>query len=100
MAIDTLGWSFEVKREHRDTLTERAADGCYVDGLFFDGAGWDTQNNVLAEQDPKVLFVPVPVIHFKPSESKNIVLSDTDYRCPVYKVCHSELCHTTLIVSH
>ena len=100
MAIDTLGWSFEVKREHRDKLTEQAADGCYVDGLFFDGAGWDTQNNVLAEQDPKVLFVPVPVIHFKPSESKNIVLSDTDYRCPVYKVCHSELCHTTLIVSH
>jgi dynein heavy chain len=85
MAIDTLGWSFEVKREHRDTLTEHAADGCYVDGLFFDGAGWDTQNSVLAEQDPKVLFVPVPVIHFKPSESKNIVLSDTDYRCPVYK---------------
>jgi dynein heavy chain len=85
LAIDTLGWSFEVKREASEDLTTKAEDGCYIDGLFFDGAGWNKADNVLAEQDPKVLFVPVPVLHFRPIESKQIVLTDKDYKCPIYK---------------
>jgi dynein heavy chain len=63
LAIDTLGWSFNVRREPREDLP-RAEDGCFIDGLFLDGAGWDVTDNVLAEQSPKVLFVAVPVIHF------------------------------------
>jgi len=85
LAIDTLGWDFEVKRESRDDLPAKADDGCYIDGLFFDGAGWNKVDNVLAEQEPKVLFIPVNVIHFVPCEAKAIALSDTDYRCPIYK---------------
>jgi len=85
LAIDTLGWSFEVKREPAEDLTSKAEDGCYIDGLFFDGAGWNKADNVLAEQDPKVLFVPVPVLHFQPVESKKIALTEKDYRCPIYK---------------
>jgi dynein heavy chain len=85
LAIDTLGWDFEVKRDAREHLTQKAADGCYVDGLFLDGAGWDAKRNVLAEQDPKVLFCPLNVMHMKPCESKGILISQTDYRCPIYK---------------
>jgi hypothetical protein len=54
LAIDTLGWEFQMLREARDDMAARAEDGCYIDGLFFDGAGWNKADNVLAEQDPKV----------------------------------------------
>ena len=54
LAIDTLGWDFQMLREAREDLPSRAEDGCYIDGLFFDGAGWNKADNVLAEQDPKV----------------------------------------------
>ena len=32
-------------------------------GLYLDGASWDRKTARLAEQAPKVLFVPLPVIH-------------------------------------
>lgn len=98
MAIDTLKFSFEVLRE---TPTVAAADGCYINGLFLDGAAWDAQQNVLCEQSPKVglqlalrgmfadygqvLFVSVPVIWLRPCLSTEYGLKDGDYVCPVYK---------------
>jgi dynein heavy chain len=88
LAIDTLGWDFEVKREAREDLPTRAEDGCYIDGLFFDGAGWSKEHHVLAEQDPKVLFVACNVMHFKPAEAKSIVLTEKDYKwCVCLCVC-------------
>jgi dynein heavy chain len=83
-AIDTLSWSFEVRREEPSAL-ERPSDGSYVDGLFLDGAAWDLTDNVLAEQKPKVLFVPMRVIWLKPCPTEDLSVGPTDYLCPIYK---------------
>jgi dynein heavy chain, axonemal len=83
-AIDTLSWSFEVMREEPSELT-RPSDGSFVDGLFLDGAAWDIAGNVLTEQQPKVLFVPMRVIWLKPCPTDDINVGPTDYLCPIYK---------------
>jgi hypothetical protein len=39
----------------------------YVDGLFLDGARWDTKDDSLADQVIGKLYFPMPIIHFLPA---------------------------------
>lgn len=40
-------------------------EGVLVYGLFLEGAGWDRRNSKLCESNPKVISVPMPLIHIK-----------------------------------
>merc|ERR1712010_355391 len=46
----------------------RLDDGCYVRGLYLEGAAWDTERGVLRKQDPKVLIVGLPILQVIPIE--------------------------------
>eukprot|EP00117_Sycon_ciliatum_P023820 scpid1450/ scgid20157/ Dynein heavy chain 3, axonemal; Axonemal beta dynein heavy chain 3; Ciliary dynein heavy chain 3 len=81
--IDKLGFEFELLDEEYD-LPTRPDDGVYVRGLFLDGARWDRQTKVLAEQKPKLLHDTLPIIWLKPGERSKFVKKST-YECPVYK---------------
>ncbi|XP_045065490.1 dynein axonemal heavy chain 12 [Coregonus clupeaformis] len=81
--IDLLGFDFEVLPI--DTSNSSPEDGVYIHGLFLDGARWDKNSGVLAEQHPKVLFDTVPIIWIKPIEKKGSDLPQTLYVCPLYK---------------
>jgi dynein heavy chain len=50
--IDLLGFEFEVMDDH--PFTTPAPVGAYIHGLFIDGARWDREAKLLAEQFPKV----------------------------------------------
>ncbi|NXB79327.1 DYH1 protein, partial [Donacobius atricapilla] len=58
--------------------------GCYIHGLFLEGARWDAAAGQLAESHPKELYTEmaviwlVPVPNCKPPESGS-------YLCPIYK---------------
>ena len=57
-------------------------------GLYLDGASWDKKNARLTEQAPKVLFVPLPVIHMYAVNNANPggkIKEPNLYMCPVYK---------------
>ena len=66
-------------------MTEAPEDGCYVYGLFLEGARWDYEEKTIAPSEPKVLYTHMPVLHFDPVQNRK--LHDSGYyRCPVYKI--------------
>jgi dynein heavy chain len=82
--IDHVGFEFEVLKVDSHEITEKPSDGCYVYGLFMEGARWDIQTGSVAESKLKELTPAMPVVLIKAipvdrRETKNV------YECPVYK---------------
>jgi dynein heavy chain len=68
--------------EDADKLTNLES-GCYVTGLYLEGAAWDFENSVLRSQDPKVLVIDLPIMQVIPIEASKLKLHNT-FRTPVY----------------
>lgn len=84
IAIDALSFSFDfLEAEGGEEMTEAPEDGVYIHGLFMDGARWDRDNALIADQHPNVMFDTLPVIHFKPQE--DFRPDPDDYAAPLYK---------------
>ena len=67
-----------------ESLKSSPDDGCYIRGLFVEGARWDTPTNRLAESHQKELYTDMPVIWLKPTPNRQVPDSGI-YECPVYK---------------
>ncbi len=74
----------KVMKESEEKLTERPKLGCYIKGLFLEGARWDFENHELTESRPKELYTTVPVIWMKPTADR-VKPESGIYDCPVYK---------------
>eukprot|EP00003_Mantamonas_plastica_P009854 TRINITY_DN1922_c0_g1_i3.p1 TRINITY_DN1922_c0_g1~~TRINITY_DN1922_c0_g1_i3.p1 ORF type:complete len:2408 (+),score=832.24 TRINITY_DN1922_c0_g1_i3:887-8110(+) len=104
VAIDTISFECRVmdSREPR-TFTEGPEDGCYIHGLYLEGARWDFENRWIDESKPKVLHSQMPVLWLVPvvKEEEEEQWSDDEeekgkeegktgsettftYLCPVY----------------
>lgn len=57
--------------------------GCYVHGMFLEGASWDRKRGCLAPQRPKQLIEELPLLHIIPIEINRLKLQNT-FRAPVY----------------
>nr|WAW84827.1 axonemal dynein heavy chain 1 [Halisarca dujardinii] len=84
ISIDTITFSFTVVTDPHQKLTQRPENGCYIYGLFVEGARWDMTNFVLSESRPKELYTDMPVMWLVPTANR-IQPSDGIYMCPVYK---------------
>ena len=66
-------------------IKEKPESGCYVYGLFFEGAKWNSKKHHIAWPNPKELYSDVPLLHFVP-QCDRVVPSEGIYNCPLYKV--------------
>lgn len=48
--------------------------GCFISGLYLEGAEWDIDNGCLVKSRPKVLVVPLPILKVIPTESRHLRL--------------------------
>jgi dynein heavy chain len=83
--IDTVSFSFVMRDEPYEDLKKKADDGCYIYGLFLEGARWDKKGKTLIDPKPKELFSPMPTMHMLPQQYRATPQSGI-YRCPVYKI--------------
>ncbi|XP_050636999.1 dynein axonemal heavy chain 1 [Macaca thibetana thibetana] len=84
ISIDTISFDFKVMLETPSELTQRPQVGCYIHGLFLEGARWDPEALQLAESQPKELYTEMAVIWLLPTPNR--MAQDQDfYLCPIYK---------------
>lgn len=57
--------------------------GCYVEGLYLEGAAWDAQQGKLVKQPPRQLVQELPILQIIPTEAAKLKLAGT-FRTPVY----------------
>ena len=67
---------------HPDEVTEKAPSGCYVSGLYLEGARWDLKERCLAKSLPKVLIEELPILRVIPIEAHRLKLVVSD--CSVF----------------
>jgi len=71
-------------RDSSISVTAAPKDGCYIRGLFIEGARWDMTEFRLAESRPKELYTDMPVVWLQPAADRKPPTSGV-YECPVYK---------------
>jgi dynein heavy chain len=82
--VDQLSFEFNLEDTDDPTEIEGAPEeGIYLHGLFMDGAAWDYQEGVIADQEFGTMYVRAPVINFVPWRNK--VVNEEKYFCPLYK---------------
>lgn len=65
-------------------ITEKPDIGCYIHGLFLEGARWDNEAGQLTESTPKELYTEMAVIWLIPKPNRKPPTSGV-YVCPIYK---------------
>ncbi|XP_040982062.1 LOW QUALITY PROTEIN: dynein heavy chain 10, axonemal [Aquila chrysaetos chrysaetos] len=66
-----------------EEITEGSIQGCFVSGLFLEGADWDVEHSCLTKSQPRVLVVELPIVKIIPIEARRLKLQNT-LRTPVY----------------
>jgi dynein heavy chain len=82
--LDKMCLSCDVTKKWKNDFQGPPREGAYIEGLFMEGARWDTTIGSIMPSKLKELFPEMPVIYIKAitqdkQETKNI------YECPLYK---------------
>jgi len=80
--IDLIDFEYPIQTE--STYIKPPEDGCYITGLFLEGARWDKDEKALTESYPKILYDPLPIIWLKPG-IKSSFNTGNMYECPIYR---------------
>ncbi|GMH41208.1 hypothetical protein BSKO_09118 [Bryopsis sp. KO-2023] len=81
--IDTLSFEFQIVNLDEQEIMQAPKEGVYIKGMYLEGAGWDSENGCLCEPQPMELYVPMPIVLFRPVENKKRSQKGI-YVCPLY----------------
>lgn len=85
--IDLLKFEFKVMDlVIPSRISEKPVDGCYVKGLFLEGAKWNYNTHMLDDPKNRELYSEVPMLHFLPVDMNESAPKSSSYTCPLYKV--------------
>ena len=85
VSIDTVDFDYNVlKKTPQELHGKPPEDGCYIHGLFLEGAAWDPEQHALVEARPKELYSVFPPIWLFPKVDRQLTTEGV-YNCPVYK---------------
>ncbi|EAN77952.1 Cytoplasmic dynein 2 heavy chain (DYNC2H1), putative [Trypanosoma equiperdum] len=84
ISIDTVSYGFEWMKDDPEKITSHPKTGCYVHGVFIEGARIDRSSLKLVESMPKVLFEQAPLLWLQPIINREKP-TDSVYICPLYK---------------
>ncbi|XP_042305771.1 dynein axonemal heavy chain 1 isoform X2 [Sceloporus undulatus] len=84
ISIDTISFDFKVMNQPVHDLTQRPNEGCYIHGLFLEGARWDPILCQLTESRPKELYTEMAVLWLVPVPNRKPPATGI-YLCPIYK---------------
>ena len=84
VSIDTVSFDFIVMAKEVGSISEKPPDGCYIHGLYLEGAAWDAAGCALMEARPKELYVSFPPLWLNPKTDR-APPTEGVYSCPVYK---------------
>lgn len=92
-ALDDIIYHTEVTHyEKVEQVKSSPAEGAYVHGLYLEGGAWSKDQTSLVESEPKVLYVPLPVLFCTAYQKTDELKSRREnygsqgpYDCPCYK---------------
>ena len=82
------------------TDVEKLSSGCYVTGLYLEGAAWDHGRSCLKRQNPKMIVESLPLLKIIPVEVQRLKTQGS-FKTPVYvtqrrrNAMVRHLCHTS-----
>ena len=78
--IDLIQFTHLIVEDDHQSITTPPPDGegCFVSGLFMDGARWDSTTHTVNESLPGELVVSVPVIWLRPAEKQKIAANKSE----------------------
>ncbi|XP_059153506.1 dynein axonemal heavy chain 1-like [Physella acuta] len=82
ISIDTISFDFTVIP--KESIAEAPEIGCYIEGLYVEGACWNWEHQILYESNPKELYTDMPPIWLAPAQNRKEPTKGV-YFCPVYK---------------
>jgi dynein heavy chain len=84
--IDLLTFEFKIMDDTTwDKVQDKPEDGCYVYGMFLEGARWNYETHLLDNSLNRELYTDVPLIHMIPVPNREPPKTGI-YNTPLYKV--------------
>lgn len=85
------GWALDkstlytvvTQSKNPDLIKKKPEHGCFVQGLYLEGASWNMERGILVRQQPKELVTEMPIIQIIPAEANKLKIKD-NLRTPVY----------------